>query len=118
MLERVVWPQIDPNELLKPSSKSYQESHVSAVRNIAEELYYFPTPEYPHFRSFVNEPEVEQKIFTNLGRELTPDIVVLEWPEKLPRIVAEVVTPDMLNDTNAEYWAVLSGLAGVQFYLY
>ena len=118
MSERVVWRQIDPNELLKPSSKSHQESHLSAVRNIAEELYYFPTPEYPHFRTFVNEPQAEQKIFTNLGRELTPDIVVLEWPEKLPRIVAEVVTPDMLNDTNAEYWGVLANLAGVQFYLY
>ena len=118
MSERVIWRQFDAEQMLKPSSKSYQESHVSAVRNIAEELFYYPTPEYPHFRTFVNEPEAEQKIFTNLGRELTPDIVVLEWPEKLPRIVAEVVTPDMINDANAENWSVLSRLAGVQVYLY
>ena len=118
MSERVVWRQIDPDQMLRPNSKSDHESHVSAVRNIADELYFYPTPGYPHFRTFVNEPEVEQKIFTNLGRELTPDIVVLEWPEKLPRIVAEVLTPDMINDANAENWAVLSRLEGVQFYLY
>jgi hypothetical protein len=118
MSERVVWRKIDPDELLRPSAKSHQEAHVVAVRNIAEELYYFPTPDYPHYRTFVNKPEVEQKIFTNLGRELTPDIVVLEWPEKLARIVAAVVTPDMIDDTNADNWAVLSRLAGVQFYLY
>ena len=118
MSERVVWRQYDAEQMLKPSSKSYRESHLSAVRNIAEELYYYPTPEYPHFRTFVNEPEAEQKIFTNLGRELTPDIVVLEWPEKLPRIVAEVVTPDMINDANAENWGVLSRLVDVQFCLY
>jgi len=118
MSERVIWRQIDPDQMLKPSSKSYQESHISAVRNIADELYFYPTPDYPHFRTFVNEPEAEQKIFTNLGRELAPDIVVLEWPEKLPRIVAEVLTPDMINDENAENWAVLAGLEGVQLYLY
>src|ERR1041385_8185235 len=107
MSERVVWRKYDSDELLAPNARSHRDAHISAVRNIADELYYYPTPEYPHFRTFVNEPAVEQKLFTNLGRELAPDIVVLEWPEKLPRIVAEVVTPDMLNDANAEYWGVL-----------
>ncbi len=118
MRERVDERWTDPEKLLVPSSKSFREAHVSAVRNIAEELFYFPTPDYPHFRTFVNEPEPEQRLFTNYGRELTPDIVVLEWPEKLPRMVAEVITPDMLDDVNAESWKVLSRLAGVQSYLY
>ena len=107
------------SRMSQPNSKTYEEAHLLAVRNIAEQLYPFPTPEYPHFRTFVNEPEVEQKIFTNYGNELEPDIVVLQWPEKLPVMVAEVVTPDMLRPEVAEaVWAVDARLEGVQFYLY
>jgi hypothetical protein len=103
----------------RPSAKVYEESHLHAVRNIADQLFPFPTPQYPHFRTFVNEPVVEQKIFTNYGRELEPDVVVLQWPEKLPVMVAEVVTPDMLTLENAEnVWAVEARLEGVQFFLY
>ncbi len=105
--------------MLRPSSRSYQEAHVQAVRNIAEQLFPFPTPEYPHLRTFVNEPEVEQKVFTNYGHELAPDIVVLQWPEKLPVMVAEVVTPDMLRGELAEsVWAVEARLDNVRFLLY
>lgn len=105
--------------LLKPSSKSLQEAHVHAVHNIADQLFPFPTPEYPHFRTFVNEPEVEQKVVTNYGNELEPDIVVLQWPEKLPVMVAEVATSDMLRDDVAEnVWAVEARLDGVKFFLY
>ncbi|MPZ50393.1 MAG: hypothetical protein GEU75_14015 [Dehalococcoidia bacterium] len=103
----------------RPSAKVYEDAHLQAVRNIAEQLFPFPTPDYPHFRTFVNEPETEQKIYTNYGRELEPDIVVLQWPEKLPVMLAEVVTPDMLTDDNAEnVWAIEARLEGVQFFLY
>ena len=105
--------------MLKPGSKSLQEAHAQAVHNIAEQLFPFPTPDYPHFRTFVNVPEVEQKIFTNYGNELEPDIVVLQWPEKLPVMVAEVVTSDMLRDDLAEnVWTVEARLDGVKFFLY
>jgi len=105
--------------MLRPNSKSLQEAHQQAVHNIAEQLFPFPTPEYPHFRTFVNEPEVEQKIFTNYGNTLEPDIVVLQWPEKLPVMVAEVVTSDMLRDDLAEeVWSVAARLDGVKFFLY
>jgi hypothetical protein len=119
----MVREQVDERQIqspmARPSSRTYQEAHVHAVRNIAEQLFPYPTPEYPHFRTFVNEPEVEQKIYTNYGNELEPDIVVLQWPEKLPVMVAEVVTPDMLTDENAEnVWTVEGRLDGVQFYLY
>jgi len=118
MRARVDERWVNTEHLLQPSPKSYREHHLSSVRNIAEEYFYFPTPDFPHYRTFVNEPEVEQKIFTNFGRELTPDIVVLEWPEKVPVMVAEVITPDMLTDDNAQTWAVLSRLKGVTFFLY
>ena len=119
----MVQERVDERQLgavmLKPSSKSNEEAHLLAVRNIAEQLFPFPTPEYPHFRTFVNEPEAEQKIYTNYGNELEPDIVVLQWPEKLPSMVAEVVTPDMLSQELADnVWADEARLDGVQFYLY
>ncbi len=116
--ERVEWRQIKPEDWLKPNTKTNREAHVTAVRNIADQLFAFPTPDYPHFRTFVNEPEPEQRIFTNLGNELAPDIVVLQWPEKLPVIVAEVVTPDMLSRDAVEVWKVESRLDGVRFFLY
>ena len=106
------------SRMTRPSTESYHEAHQLAVRNIADQLFPFPTPEYPHFRTFVNEPETEQKIFTNYGRELEPDIVVLQWPEKLPVMVAEVITPDMVRDELADAWEVEANLAGVRFYLY
>ncbi len=119
MVKKVVDEREMSGALLKPSSKSLQESHLQAVRNIAEQLFPFPTPEYPHFRTFVNQPETEQKIFTNYGNNLEPDIVVLQWPEKLPAMVAEVVTPEMLRDDVAEeVWAVEARLDGVKFFLY
>jgi hypothetical protein len=119
----VVKEYVDEREmsgaLFKPSSKSLREAHLQAVQNIAEQLFPFPTPEYPHFRTFVNEPETEQKIFTNYGNELEPDIVVLQWPEKIPVMVAEVVTPDMLRaDVADNVWAVEARLDGVKFFLY
>jgi len=103
----------------RQQEKSYADSHALAVRNIAEQLFPYPTPEYPHFRTLVNEPEVEQRIFTNYGTELVPDIVVLQWPEKLPVMIAEVATPDMLNLELAErVWSVEARLDGVRFFLY
>lgn len=105
--------------MYRPSEQTYKEAHLLAVRNIADQFFPFPTPEYPHLRTFVNEPEVEQTIFTNYGRELAPDIVVLQWPEKLPVMVAEVATPDMLTqDVVDNVWSVEAKLVGVQFYLY
>jgi hypothetical protein len=121
--ETVVREIVDERQMgsimMKPNSKSSAEQHALAVQNIAEELFPFPTPAYPHVRTFVNEPESIQKIFTNYGNELDPDIVVLQWPEKLPVMVAEVVTEDMLNEELAtRVWAVEARLEGVQFYLY
>ena len=102
----------------RPTARTYHEAHQLAVKNVAEQLFPFPTPEFPHFRSFVNEPEPEQKVFTNYGHELTPDIVVLQWPERLPVMIAEVVTEDMLTAENAETWAIEARLDGVEFFLY
>ena len=119
MRERVDERWTDAEALLRPNSKSVREAHLSAVREIAEQLFSYPTGEYPHYRTLVNEPEPEQKVFTNYGRELAPDIVVLEWPERIVRMVADVLTPDMLTAQNArEVWSPEANLEGVQLYLY
>jgi hypothetical protein len=119
----VVREYVDEREnsgaMFHPMASSQREQHQQAVHNIAEQLFPFPTPEYPYFRTIVNEPETTQKVFTNYGNELEPDIVVLQWPEKLPVMLAEVVTEDMLTEDNAEnVWAVEARLEGVKFFLY
>lgn len=119
MVREYVDERENSGAMLRHLPSSYREQHQQAVANIAEQLFPFPTPEYPHFRTMVNEPEPIQKVFTNYGNELEPDIIVLQWPEKLPVMVAEVVTEDMLTDENAEnIWAVESRLEGVQFFIY
>ena len=119
MVKEIIDERENSGIMLRPNTKSLQEAHQLAVANIAEQLFPFPTPDYPHFRTFVNEPEVTQKIFTNYGNELAPDVVVLQWPEKNPVMIAEVVTQDMLTEQNArDVWAVESRLSGVRFFLY
>ena len=119
MVREYVDERENSGAMMHPLASSYREQHLQAVQNIADQLFPFPTPEYPHFRTMVNEPEAVQKVFTNYGNELEPDIVVLQWPEKLPVMVAEVVTEDMITDENAENaWAVESRLEGVRFFLY
>ena len=119
MRERVNERWADPGQIFRPSEKTFREAHIRAVQDIAAQYFEYPNAEFPHLRTFVNEPEVGQRIFTNFGRELVPDIVVLEWPEKIPLIVAEVVTDDLLNEKTArEKWLPESRLVGVQLYLY
>ena len=119
MVREYVDERENSGAMFHPSASSHHEQHQQAVHNIAEQLFPFPTPEFPHFRTMVNEPEATQKVFTNYGNELEPDIVVLQWPEKLAVMVAEVVTEDMLTDDNAEnVWAVEARLEGVRFFLY
>ena len=119
MVREVVDERENSGAMFHPSPSSSEEQHLQAVRNIADQLFPFPTPEYPHFRTMVNKPEVVQKVFTNYGNELEPNIVVLQWPEKLPMMVAEVATEDMLTDEMAEnVWAVEARLDGVRFFLY
>lgn len=109
----------DPARVLVPNREHESRIHLDATLDIAEMLYGFPTPAYPHFRTFLNVPEVQQRVFTNFGRELTPDIVVVEWPERTLKIVGEVATPARLTmDEALDRWLPESRLEDVAFYLY
>jgi hypothetical protein len=45
--------------------------------------------------------------------------VVVEWPERILRIVGEILTPELLTRENAmDVWLPESRLEGVAFYLY
>jgi hypothetical protein len=110
---------LDPARLFKPEPETLHSVHAAVVRDIAAHYYTYPNPEYPHFRTVLNEPEVTQIVYTNYGRELTPDIVVLEWPERVVKILGEVATIDLLTPDNArEVWLPESRLEQVAFYLY
>jgi hypothetical protein len=42
--------------MLRPSPSSHQDAHQHAVRNIADQLFPFPTPDYPDFRTLYITP--------------------------------------------------------------
>lgn len=110
---------LDPARVLKPSPEYAHIVHADLVKEVVKQLFAYPTPEYPHLRTFTNDPEVTQRIFTNYGRELVPDIVVVEWPERVVSIVAEVANTDQLTaDEALDRWLPESRLDGVAFYLY
>ena len=60
-----------------------------ALQEIARERFAFPNERYPYLKTFVNDPE--RTMGVAVDREvLYPDIVVLQWPEKITQMVAQV----------------------------
>jgi hypothetical protein len=92
--------------------------HDRAVRDIAVARFDFPTPEFPGLRSFVNEPDPSLGVRAPDGEALFPDIVVVEHPRNVVKMVAEVETRDTVTEAEAEReWRPFSELCDT-FYLY
>ena len=111
------WTDID--KMLQPSPKNRQELYERAVHDIAQARFEFPTPELASYRSFVNVPEVTLPVKDPDGNEYTPDIVVVDTPGNILKIVAQVETADLVTEDRAkEVWAPLARLGDPAFYLY
>ena len=82
-----------------------------AVQEIARNRFPFPNERHPHFKTFVNEPE--RTMGVTVDREvLYPDIVVLQWPEKMTQMVAQVESTNTITEQQAlDEWLPYS-LAG------
>ena len=101
-----------------PSKVDRDIKHDRAVRDIAAARFEFPTREYPNFRTFVNEPQPEMGVRGLEGEALYPDIVVVEQPRNVVRIIAEVETAQTVTEEEAEReWKLFSELCEA-FYLY
>jgi len=111
------WTDVD--KMLQPAPKDRDELRQRAVQDVAKARFEFPTPELPSYRTFVNVPEVTLPVKDANGAEYTPDIVVVETPGNLLRILAQVETGDLVNEQRAkEVWAPLTRLGDAAFYLY
>jgi len=111
------WTDID--KLLQPAPTSTQELHERAVQDIAQARFEFPTPELPSYRSFVNVPDVTLPVTDESGNQLVPDIVVVDTPGNILRILAQVETGDTVTEQRArEVWLPFSRLPDAAFYLF
>jgi hypothetical protein len=111
------WTDID--KMLQPSPKDDEELHQRAVQDIAKARFEFPTTELPSYRTFVNTPEVTMPVKDPQGTEYTPDIVVVDTPGNILKIVAQVETFERLTEERGkQVWAPLAKLGDAAFYLY
>ncbi len=111
------WTDID--KMLQPSPKSEQELHERAVQDVAKARFEFPTPGLPSYRTFVNMPEVTLPVKDLDGKEWSPDIVVVDTPGNVLKIVAQVETTGTVTEERAkELWLPYSKFPDAAFYLY
>ena len=111
------WTDID--KLLQPAPKSREELHERVVHEIAQARYEFPTPELASFRTFVNVPEVTLPVTTEAGDELTPDIVVVDTPGNMLKILAQVELAETITEEQAQQaWLPYAKLPDAAFYIY
>ncbi len=92
--------------------------HDRAVRDIAASRFDFPSKEHAGLRTFVNEREPSLGVKGLDGEPLYPDIVVVEHPRNVVRMVAEVETRETVTEEEAaREWKPFSELCDA-FYLY
>ena len=87
--------------------------------DIAQARFEFPTTESPSLRTFVNIPETTLPVTDTDGNELIPDIVIVDTPGNILKILAAVETGETVTEERAtEAWQPFSKLPDAAFYLY
>ena len=111
------WTDLD--KLLEPAPKSVAELRQRVVQDIAQARFEFPTPELASYRTYVNVPEATLPVTSETGDELKPDIVVVDTPGNILKILAHVETGETVTEETAkETWLPFSKLPEAAFYLY
>jgi len=111
------WTDVD--KMLQPAPKGREELHMRAVQDVAQARFEFPTNEQPSLRTFVNIPEKTLAVTDTDGAELIPDIVVVDTPGNILKILAAVETLETITEERAtEAWLPFSKLPEAAFYLY
>ena len=92
--------------------------HSKAANDIAKERFSFPTPEYPHFKTYVNVPGRTMGIEMADGRVAYPDIVVVQHPENYTKIIGQIETNETIREGVAlAEWAPYAELAPLYLYV-
>ena len=111
------WTDVD--KMLEPAPKSREELHERVVQDVALARFEFPTPELPSYRAFVNVPEVTLPVTDEAGNESTPDIVVVDTPGNLLKMLAVVETAETVTEERAkEVWQPAAELPDAAFYIF
>lgn len=99
-------------------SEARETIHAKAVNDIAKERFSFPTPAYPHFKTYVNAPGRTMGVEMADGRVAYPDIVVVQHPENYTKILAQVETNETIREGVAMHeWAPYAELAPLYLYV-
>lgn len=110
---------MDVDKLLQPIPKNSEELRQRAVQDVAQARFELPTPELASYRAFVNVPEVTLPVTAVDGTVLTPDIVVVDTPGNILKMLAQVEVIDNLTEERAkDVWAPFAKLPDAAFYLY
>lgn len=95
-----------------------QQRHVGTVAEIAKVKFPFPSDEFPDFETLTNIPKPRIAVGTHNGKDVLPDIVVVQRPGQFLRMMAEVEMPDTLTDESAlNDWAPMSKIGELFLYV-
>src|SRR5438552_54836 len=113
------WEDVD--SLLERTTRTRDEKLASAVQEIVEQRFKFPTKELPSYRAHSNVPVVTMAV--QVGEEqIAPDIVVVErlnTGETHLVMTAAVATTELVNEGEAKRtWARYASIPDQAFYLY
>lgn len=99
-------------------SEAREAIHAKAVNDIAKARFDFPTPRYPHFKTYVNVPGRTMGVEMPDGRVAYPDIVVVQHPENYTKIIAQIETNETVREAVAVHeWAPYAELAPLYLYV-
>jgi hypothetical protein len=111
------WTDVD--QMLQPSPLNRQELRERVVQDVAKARFEFPTTDLPGYRTYVNFPEKTLPVKDERGTELVPDIVVVDTPGNILKILAQVELAEQVTEERAkELWAPFAKLPDAAFYLY
>ena len=111
------WTDVD--KMLQPSPLNRQELRERVVQDVAKGRFEFPTPELAGYRTYANFPQVTMPVKDPEGNEYTPDIVVVDTPGNILKILAQVELAEQVTEERAkEFWAPVAKLPDAAFYLY
>lgn len=101
-----------------PLKENRDKLHDRAVQSIALARFAFPTPEFGSYKTYVNEPEPTMGVELPDGHIGYPDIVVVDNPGPIVKIVAEVETASTVNEDEAlREWRPFAEVAPLYLYV-
>ncbi len=91
--------------------------HAQAVQDIARVRFAYPNERYPYFKTYTNHPERTMGVRTSRGTVVYPDIVVVQDPENIVKILGEVETAETVTEDEVHEWKLFAELGPLYLYV-